>query len=93
METGIRIEPGMLRMVDAVEGWLRKTVNPATVRCRVRRSGVVIELDAATLRGLGGAERAALILDARQRLGGNSVKLAPYEQGSAFLGARRTRIA
>ncbi len=93
VETGIRIEPETLRRIDAVESWLRKTVNPDTVRCRVRRSGVVIELDAATLDGLGAAGRQALIADAGRRVGDRDVKLAPYAQGSAFVGGQRTQIA
>lgn len=96
VETGIPIEPETLRLIDGVESWLRNAVTPGTVRCRVRRSGVVLELDAATLDGLGAAGRAALISDAGRRLEGLghvSVRLAPYEQGSAFLGAKRIRVA
>ena len=93
VETGIRIEPKTLRRIDAVESWLRKTVNPDTVRCRIQRSGVVIEIDAATLDGLGADGRQALIADAVRRVGGSDVKLAPYEQGSAFVGGQRTRVA
>lgn len=93
VETGVRIEPRILRLVDHVESWLREAATPGTVRCRVRRAGVVIELDASTLNRLGAAGRAALISDARRRfteLGGLSVKLAAYKQGSAFVGAPGT---
>jgi len=94
VETGIRIEPETLQLVDAVESWLRDVVNPATVRCRIRRTGVAIELDAATLDRLGAAGRAALISGAGRRMGGDViVHLAAYEQGSAFVGAKRIRVA
>lgn len=96
VETGIRIEPETLRVIDGVESWLQNTVTRATVRCRVRRAGVVIELDPATLNEMTTGDRVALISEIRRRLGSLgkfSLKLAAYEQGSAFLGARRTRVA
>jgi uncharacterized protein len=89
VETGIRIEPEMLRLVDEVETWLR-AVTPGTVRCRVRREGVVIELDASALEGLSARERGAMISEIRRRFGGLrglAVQLAAYERGSAFVGA------
>lgn len=96
VETGIRIEPETLRAIDHVESWLRNVLASGTVRCRVRRMGVVIELDAATLDGLAAGDRAAVISETRRQLeglGDVSVQLAPYEQGSAFLGAKRIRAA
>lgn len=96
VETGIRIEAETLRLIDGVESWLRDGASPATVRCRIRRGGVVIELDAATLDGLDAGGRAALISEAERRLaglGGVAVQLAPYEQGSAFLATNRTPVA
>lgn len=94
VETGIRIEPETLRRIDAVESWLRTVLDAATVRCRVRRSRVVIELDLLALGRLGEDGRAALISDAERRLGGGvSVHLAAYEQGSAFIGPKGGRVA
>lgn len=96
VETGIRVEPETLRRIDDVERWLWQAVSPAIVRCRIRRTGVVIELDGATLDGLDAAARAALISNARRRLealGDFPLRLAPYEQGSAFLGTERIRVA
>jgi uncharacterized protein len=96
VETGIRIEPETLRLIDDVESWLRDHLSAATVRCRVRRDGIVIELDAAALERLGVAERAALVAEVRRRLtalGGVSVGLAAYERGSAFLHGAGARVA
>ncbi len=95
VETGIRIEPETLRRIDAVESWLRSAFAPGTVRCRVRHVGVVIELDAATLDGLNAGDRMALIFEIRRRLGGLGafpLQMAPYEQGSAFVDAKRKRV-
>jgi uncharacterized protein len=96
VETGIRIEADTLRLIDRVEDWIREALAPETVRCRVRRVGIVVELDPETLGRLGDAGRAALIADARRRfpgVGDIPVQLTAYERGSAFVGARKTRVA
>ena len=100
VETGIRIEPDTLRLIDRVEVWLREALAPETVRCRVRRAGIVIELDPATLGRLDGAGRAALIAEAGRRIrglvpgvGDVPVQLTAYRRGSAFVGAGKTRVA
>lgn len=89
VETGIAIDPEMLKLVNAAELSLTRTLAPRTVRCRVRAGGVVIELDEQKL--------AALDTHARERIkaevgrlfsdGGfeYGVSLAPYRTGSAFL--------
>jgi len=96
VETGIRIEADTLRLIDRVEDWIREALAPETVRCRVRRVGIVVELDPETLGRLGDAGRAALIADARRRfpgVGDTPVQLTAYERGSAFIGAGKTRVA
>jgi uncharacterized protein len=96
VETGIRIEPDTLRLIDRIEIWLRQVLAAETVRCRVRRAGIVIELDPPTLGRLDDAGRAALIAEARRRvpaLGDAPVQLTAYQRGSAFVGAGRTRVA
>jgi uncharacterized protein len=89
IETGIAIDPAMLRLVHAAEKLVAKSIAPKTVRCRVRARGVVIELD----------EQKLAVLDAPAREGIESeiaslfrdggfdypVSLAPYRTGSAFL--------
>ncbi len=88
VETGIRIEPNMLRFVHAVEKLVTGELAPKTVRCRVRADGIVVELDDERLAGLddGAAERL------RQRIAGHAlaprgvaVRFEPYRNGSAFL--------
>ena len=88
IETGLRIEPAMLAMIDEVEDWLRRTLNPQTVRCRLRSSGIAIELDEDTLAALTPDIRTGLIADLRQRQPGaaGDIEILPYSQGSAFIG-------
>jgi pyridinium-3,5-biscarboxylic acid mononucleotide sulfurtransferase len=80
VETGIRIEPQILQMIDDVEVRLKKN-GLRTVRCRVRKGGVVIEHD-------DGAVGAALHDDIAGVVavhGFAAPTYAPYTRGSAFL--------
>jgi uncharacterized protein len=90
IETGVRIEAPLLSLVNAVEEGVRARLGPSTVvRCRVRRAGVVVELDARLLSSLDERSReglVALALDEVKRAGlAHDVTLAPYKMGSAFL--------
>jgi uncharacterized protein len=90
VETGLRIEPAMLAMIDAIEDWLRRTLAPQTVRCRLRGTGIAIELDEDTLAALTPDVRADLLAGLRRRqpgLAGN-IEILPYRQGSAFIGKK-----
>lgn len=92
IETGMPVTVGRLAFVLEAERLLAARLGPATLRCRVRRGGVVAELDEATLEALPIAERAALTqaladLAARHGVGGN-VLFAAYVRGSAFLHER-----
>ena len=87
IETGIRIEAPMLATVHAAETLVAARLSPRTVRCRVRASGVVIELDPAALAAVDAADglRAEV-----QRLADAAglpapVRFAAYRNGSAFL--------
>ena len=89
IETGIGIDAAMLALVHASERLVGAAVAARTVRCRVRATGVVLELDAATLDGVEPQRRAELA----QEVGGifadagfaRTVSFAPYRNGSAFL--------
>ena len=89
IETGLRVEADDLAAVHAAERYIARQLRPETVRCRRRRAGIVIELDAPTLGALGERRRAALGAaiagmfesDLRAR----PVSFAPYRTGSAFL--------
>lgn len=89
IETGIAIDPDMLKLVHAAEILVSKSLAPRTVRCRVRAKGVVIELDEQNLAALDVKARDALRNEVGTlfRDGGFEypVSLAPYRTGSAFL--------
>ena len=89
VETGIAIEPELLRAIHGAERLVGRALKAATVRCRLRRGGAVIELDTQSLLRLDANRRAALaVLIARRfaRAGQTlSVDFAPYRMGSAFL--------
>ena len=80
VETGIAIHPDTLATVERIEHLVRAALNPSTVRCRVRATGLVVELDEATLAGLDTHR----INDLRSETG-ESLSFAPYRNGSAFL--------
>jgi uncharacterized protein len=82
LETGIRVEPELLAMVHDAERLVADALRPRTVRCRVRRAGIVVELDNAALGRLDGAPTLAGQLRALTR---RPVTFAPYRAGSAFL--------
>ncbi len=83
IETGIRVEPEMLALVHRAETLVAQALSPATVRCRVRAAGVVVELDAAALARLDAVQPA--LSERLHRLTGRAVTFAPYRTGSAFL--------
>ena len=89
VETGIAIDPAVLKVIDACERLVRDATGAGTVRCRVRRDAVVVELDAAALADLDGPRRVALAgeVEARMTAAGVSraLRFEPYRMGSAFL--------
>jgi pyridinium-3,5-biscarboxylic acid mononucleotide sulfurtransferase len=89
IETGIGIDPGMLAAVHASELLVKDRLNPSTVRCRVRATGAVIELDAATLAALDEGVRSTLSTEIGLLFAARGFPLpvgfAPYRTGSAFL--------
>lgn len=88
IETGLRIDAALLLRIDRVETLLRDRLSPETVRCRLRESGVVIELDEATHQSLDAVVRDALLNDIGAILGHpdtGSIVFEPYRRGSAFL--------
>lgn len=89
IETGIGIDAATLALVHASERLVASALAARTVRCRVRGTGVVLELDADTLDALEVQRRAELAA----AVGGifsdaglaRTVRFAPYQNGSAFL--------
>ncbi len=93
IETAIPIDARVLAAVHAAENLVNDSLGPETVRCRVRRSGIVVELDSASLDGLDATRRDALAASVARlfpaALTDAAVAFAPYRNGSAFLGARK----
>ena len=89
VETGIAIDSEVLKAVDACERLVRNATGAATVRCRVRRHAVVIELDDAALSALDGGRRAVLAGKVGECMAAAGVsrmlRFEPYRMGSAFL--------
>jgi len=88
VETGIRIESGLLAFVHRAEKIISSETRAATVRCRVRAGAVVIELDTDSFKALAANEAGALIalVEAMpERPEGVPVRIEPYRNGSAFL--------
>ena len=95
VETGIRIEASDLAFVDAAERHIREHAPaPANVRCRLTRSGVVLEIGGIGAQG-GLMEETHFDLPRLADLAASFCKEAgrtfagvrPYRQGSAFIGA------
>ena len=89
IETGIVIDAATLALVHASERLVGAALAARTVRCRVRASGVVLELDAATLETMEPRRRAELEDEVGDLFAAaglvRSVSFAPYRNGSAFL--------
>jgi len=94
VQTGIAISIPTLHGIDEAEQLVRSHVRARDVRCRVRRDGIVVELDADSLALLGAdARRAlgALVAHALQERGTPEarVRFEPYRMGSSFVGVHR----
>lgn len=89
VETGIPIRPDVLKAIHTVERGLAQDFPRGTIRCRVRATGIVVELDPATLTavlGLGIDKIRSNVSTLFANLPVNpDVSFAPYRNGSAFL--------
>lgn len=86
IETGLRVEPGDLAMIDHVETLLRAELGNITLRCRRLHSGWVIALEGAVFDCLTAQRRAALHHMTQTAIGGDlPVTLQAYKQGSTFV--------
>jgi pyridinium-3,5-biscarboxylic acid mononucleotide sulfurtransferase len=87
LQTGIRVTAERLGFVHAVERLLEDALAPKTVRCRIRRDGVAIELDPeslAAMRDAGTAELRRRIEALCRQHGRDGARFQPYRMGSAF---------
>ena len=89
VETGIRIEGDHLTLIDAVEKFVARRLKAQTVRCRIRRKEVIIELGVDEIEALGEKDRSELrtVISAMFEADGIAKPLdfRPYRMGSAFL--------
>ncbi len=88
VETGLRIEPALLPLIDRVEALVRARLSARTVRCRIRKDGVAIELDRMTIDALDPSLKRALARDIEAVLASRRpgpVTFEAYRRGSAFL--------
>ncbi len=89
VETGIVITPSLVKLIHAVETAIRHRIPAPAIRCRVRKVGVVIEIDGESLARMLPAQRVDVIQAAERVFAMEGVifpiTLAPYRVGSAFL--------
>ena len=89
VETGIAIRADVLKAIHAVERGLAQRFPRGIVRCRVRASGVVIELDPATLEAVTAEPQDGVRAQVAELFAGRvasaDLRLEPYRTGSAFL--------
>ncbi|WP_375407971.1 adenine nucleotide alpha hydrolase [uncultured Methylobacterium sp.] len=100
VETGISIAPETLDFIHAVERLVASSLGAEAgrgraVRCRVRGSGIVVELDSLSFQALDVAQRgvlaAQIVARAPVGLSRGAVSFAPYRTGSAFLTGHGTK--
>lgn len=84
VETGLRIVPEQLALIDEIERMIAAAIGPGDIRCRMTRAGVRIEVPEPAL----SAVDAGLRADVEARVGAAGsrlVAIAPYRRGSAFV--------
>lgn len=95
IETGLSIDADILEFVHDIENTIALRLGAPdaqrALRCRVRSTGVVIELDPESFRNLNETNKAYLrkhiLAGAPAKLKVQNVVFAPYKNGSAFLAA------
>ncbi|WP_159566597.1 adenine nucleotide alpha hydrolase [Budvicia diplopodorum] len=90
VETGIRILPGQLDLIDRVERLVRSQIVGETIRFRIRQSAMVLELDDRVLTQLTPCyldELSQKIETMAKESGLNApLSISAYQRGSAFVG-------
>ena len=92
VETGTAISPRLLPVVDTVESFIRRDYKVETVRCRLRKEEIVIELDPSTRKSLKEANLSSLIAFTKEQFLNvgytKPIKIEDYRMGSAFVGKK-----
>ncbi len=85
IETGIPVTVGALAAIDELERVIGATLQPQTLRCRIRPTGIEIQLDPEALTRADRAAIKALAADVMtvRRVEGE-ISFAEYQRGSAF---------
>jgi pyridinium-3,5-biscarboxylic acid mononucleotide sulfurtransferase len=94
IETGIRVTPRRLSTVERIEVLVRSRIGGENVRCRIRSTGVVVEVDEPRMATV--QAHLGDIRDLLTELGEpGEASIEPYRRGSAFLtdSAREERTA
>ena len=86
IETGLRVEPVDLAVIDRVETLLRAALGNITLRCRLLRGGWVVEVDPRVYEDLSAQTRRSILTEVRLATDdGRAVDLRAYSRGSAFV--------
>jgi len=91
VETGIYIQPQQLDLINRIETTLRGKITAENIRCRLQAQKLVLEVDELQLKALNNDEIENIVAETESmaREAGLSlpVHIAPYQRGSAFVGA------
>jgi uncharacterized protein len=85
IETGLKVTTKRLALVEAIETALRDGIGQGTIRCRVRATGVVVELGEDLLSRMGESNQDQIDTILRDHGHGGGAVYESYRQGSAFL--------
>jgi uncharacterized protein len=86
VETGIHILPETLALISQCESAIKTMIDVHTVRCRVQKDKITIELDKLTLENLKKIEQINIKSQVNSLFGDNcSIFIDSYKRGSAFL--------
>ena len=86
IETGLRVEPADLAVIDRAEVILKEMLGQVTLRCRLLRGGWVIEIDPPVYAALSAQQRAEIGSEVKRITGDDRpVNLRAYSRGSAFV--------
>ena len=89
VETGIPIESTSLKAIDRVETEIKSRLRTKAVRCRIRREGIVVELDNDALSKIGREDRQAVHAVVQSSFSDRkaqvTVDFEEYRMGSAFI--------
>ncbi|GEA51875.1 TIGR00268 family protein [Vibrio inusitatus NBRC 102082] len=97
IETGIHIDSNNLGLVDAVEQHLRSRIDSTTLRCRVKKQQIGIEVDSQTFENLTQQDIDDLKSDIAQITNNFRsdvpIQFMPYQRGSAFVGDKQCQAS